>query len=91
MSANGRVVIPAGIRREVGLEPGDELAVEVEDGRVVLESRDNLLRRIQAEWQAAAGGRSMVDELLAERRRAFELEEREREKWAQSPSSTRQP
>jgi len=89
IGANGRVVIPAEIRRELGLRPGEEMLVQVEDGRVVLESRDNLLRRIQSEWQAAAEGRSMVDELLAERRREFEREERELEEWTKSRSSTR--
>ena len=36
MGANGRVVIPAGIRRELGLEPGEELVVRVRDGRIEL-------------------------------------------------------
>ena len=90
LNANGRVVIPVEVRRELGLESGAELSVNAEDGRVVLETRENLLRRIQAEWGAAAGESSMVDELIAERRRAFEQEERELEQWTRSPSSTPQ-
>jgi AbrB family looped-hinge helix DNA binding protein len=90
MGANGRVVIPAEIRRELGLEEGDELNARTEGESVVLETRDALLRRIQAEFQAAAGDRSMVDELIAERRREAKREERELEAWVKPrPSSTR--
>ncbi len=86
LNANGRIVIPAAVRHELGLEPGTELTVSAEDGRVVLETRENLLRRIQAEVKAAAGDRSLVDELIAERRRAFEQEERELEEWTRRSS-----
>lgn len=79
MGANGRVVIPVEVRRELGLEPGAELTLRVEDGRIELESPENLLRRVQAEWQGAAQDRSLVDELIAGRRRAFDQEERELE------------
>ena len=86
MGANGRVVIPAQIRRELGLEQGDELVASVDGRRLVLETRDALLRRIQAEYRAAAGDRSLVDELIAERRRAAEREEKELEAWLRPPS-----
>lgn len=88
LNANGRVVIPAAVRRELGLDPGTELTVGVEDGRVVIETRENLLRRIRAEWQAAAGEESMVDELIADRRLEAAKEQRELEKWTSSRSST---
>lgn len=86
MGANGRVVIPAEVRRQLELEPGATLTVRVENGRIELESPDNLLRRIQAEWQSTAKGHSMVDELIAERRRAFNQEERELETWTNESS-----
>lgn len=31
------MTLPAEVRRDLGLEPGDALAVEIEDGRIVLE------------------------------------------------------
>lgn len=37
VSGRGQVTLPAEIRRDLGLEPGDALTVEVEDGRIVLE------------------------------------------------------
>jgi len=86
LNVNGRIVIPADVRRELGLEAGVELNVSAEDGRVVIETRENLLRRIQAEVKAAAGDRSLVDELIAERRIAFEQEERELEEWTHRSS-----
>jgi AbrB family looped-hinge helix DNA binding protein len=90
MGAQGRVVIPAAARRELHLEPGDELIARIDGESLVLEKRDALLRRIQAEYRAAAGDRSLVDELIAERRRAAKREEEELEAWVKSErSSTR--
>ena len=64
----GRIVLPADMRRSLGLEPGDRLVARVEDGRLVLETRAAILARLQAEFRAAAGGRDLVAELIAERR-----------------------
>lgn len=90
MGAHGRVVIPAELRRELALEPGDELLATSDGERIVLEPRGALLRRVQAEFRAAAGDRSLVDELIAERRRAAAREETELEAWVKPPrSSTR--
>ncbi len=33
----GRVVLPIELRRQLGIDPGDELAIGVEAGRLVLE------------------------------------------------------
>jgi len=66
----GRVVIPAELRRELELQPGDTLMAHVESRRLVLERRGEILDRLRSELRdAAPPGTSMVDELLAERRR----------------------
>lgn len=69
VNLQGRVTIPAQIRREAGIEAGTPLVVYVEDGRVVIESRAQLAQRtrreIAAQW---TGEGSVVDELIAERR-----------------------
>jgi AbrB family looped-hinge helix DNA binding protein len=39
VSTRGRVVIPAEIRKRLGLKPGDLLDASVEDGRMVLTPR----------------------------------------------------
>lgn len=69
-SPDGRVTIPAPVRRAAGIEPGQRLVAYVEDGRVVLEEWGHLLRRVQNRVAAATAGHtgSAVDELIADRR-----------------------
>ena len=66
----GKIVIPAELRREFGFTDGDTLVFESEGGRLVLKAYAQVVRDVQAEFKAMvpAGNRSMVDELLAERR-----------------------
>ena len=37
LSSRGQVTLPSGVRRDLGLRPGDAMVVAVQDGRVVLE------------------------------------------------------
>jgi AbrB family looped-hinge helix DNA binding protein len=68
-NSQGRVTIPAQIRREAGIEAGAPLVVYVEDGRVVIETREQLAQRIRREIaEAWTGEGSVVDELIADRR-----------------------
>lgn len=68
--------IPAPIRRELGLEPGTPLVTYIEDGRVVLETREHLVRRIQTTATAdRPAGESVVDEFVAERRLEAQVEQ----------------
>ena len=65
----GRVVIPAAMREEMGVKPGDLLIVHVSDGELRVRSWLDNLKRIQAELSALKRpGESVVDEFLAERR-----------------------
>lgn len=65
----GRVVIPASLRDELGLRPGEILVGSVEDGRLVLEGRERILARLQARIREAVPDEvRLVDELLADRR-----------------------
>lgn len=73
----GRIVIPARLRRELGLKPGDELMARVKDGQLVLEELDHALQRVQGKFQEISQGRSLVDELIAERRREALKEQEE--------------
>jgi AbrB family looped-hinge helix DNA binding protein len=69
LSANGRIVIPAAIREQMGFAPGDTLLMEVEAGVLRVESFDARLARIQDELLQLAGPERMLsDELIAERR-----------------------
>jgi AbrB family looped-hinge helix DNA binding protein len=68
VTPQGRVTIPAALRRQAGIEVGDTVIVHVEDGRVVVETRDQLAARTRRDVAAAGVRGSVVDELLAERR-----------------------
>jgi len=78
-TTDGRVTIPAQVRRAAGIEPGQTLVVYVERGRVVIEERAHLLARIQDEVISAATAAghtgSVVDELIADRRAEAAREE----------------
>ena len=64
----GRIVIPAHIRDALDIRPGQELIARVEDGHLVLESRDQVLARIRSWFAHVPSEVSLVDELIAERK-----------------------
>jgi AbrB family looped-hinge helix DNA binding protein len=67
------VVIPANIRRALGLTEGSILvAVLEDDGRLILETRQNIARRLGGHDPAA--GRDFSAELRAERQAEAALE-----------------
>ena len=61
--------MPAEVRKELGLEAGDELVLHTEDGRLVLERRRDAARRLQGLYASPATEGS-VAELLEDRRQA---------------------
>lgn len=65
----GRVVVPVELRRQLGLEEGAELVARVSADRLVLEPRSSALRRLRSFFDAVSAQTSLVDELVAERRR----------------------
>lgn len=68
LGQQGRLVIPAEIRTALGLAPGDELHVHLEGRRVVLQRRQDAVAELRGFASEVPGERSLVDELLAERR-----------------------
>jgi AbrB family looped-hinge helix DNA binding protein len=75
----GRIVLPADVRSELGLEPGSRMLLSTEeDGSLRLRPYRSVAdqgRGMLAEL--APAGESMVGELLAERRREAAREDRE--------------
>lgn len=65
----GRIVVPAALRRRLGIEAGDVLVARAEDDRLVLERREAVLARIRQRFAHIPPEVSLVDELIAERRR----------------------
>src|SRR5918997_5204100 len=69
LTEGGRVVIPAEFRRALGIQVGDELIVRLENGEIRLLTLDRAIAQAQeAVRKYVPAGRSLVDELLAQRR-----------------------
>ena len=82
VSSKGQLVIPAAIREELGIEPGTRVAIRRVGQVLVLKpetvaAKLALIKRMRG---IAAGGPSLCDELLDDRRRERERELRE-EGW----------
>lgn len=80
----GQVVIPKAIRDELGIEPGDEVVFEA-DGKDVrvrrceddVEARRAAIDALMGIWPDGPG----TDDLMEERRKERELEERKAARW----------
>jgi AbrB family looped-hinge helix DNA binding protein len=80
MADRGRVVLPAPVRRALGLAAGDQLILTVEpDGAVRMVSAREVAGRLRGLLLDVAPGRSLVDELPAERRAEARREDAERD------------
>lgn len=64
----GRLVVPAPLRKRLGIEPGDVLVARADDDRLVLERRDAVLARVRTRLASVPAEVGMVDELITERR-----------------------
>lgn len=70
LGRQGRLVIPVEVRRALALAPGDQLHLHVAGKRVVLERQQDAVAELRGLASEVSKGRSLVDELLAERRLA---------------------
>ena len=76
LDARGRLVLPAELRRRLGLHAGDEVRISEEaDGALRVETRRAAAQSLIG--LAGTAGASAVDELTAERQRETEIEERD--------------
>lgn len=74
--SGGRVQLPADVRRQLSLSEGDTVLIEVVDGEVHLRPLSAAVRRIQERMKPfVIPGQSIVDELIAERRREAAAED----------------
>src|SRR6266516_1866196 len=68
LGERGRLVLPARLRRRLDLHPGDRLIVTVDaEGCVRIVSAREQARRLRGLYRDLAPGRSLADELIAER------------------------
>jgi len=70
VSSKGQLVIPAEMRQALGIEPGTRVAIRREGDELILRPvSEVVLRRLIKELCGmTAGGPSMTDQLIAERR-----------------------
>jgi AbrB family looped-hinge helix DNA binding protein len=66
---SGRVLIPAAVRRELGIAEGSELLLRVEDGGVRMETRAQAVSRVQERFKKYARPGVMLSEELLKGRR----------------------
>ena len=63
-------MIPAAVRAELGLSAGDSIYIQLTGRRLVLERQQDAAAELRKMAAAVPANRSLVDELLAERRAA---------------------
>ncbi|NIJ06427.1 AbrB family looped-hinge helix DNA binding protein [Sphingomonas vulcanisoli] len=83
--AGGKIVIPAELRREIGIKDGDSLIIERdESGHLVLKTYRQVTQEVQAFFRKAVGGPngSAVDELIAERQAEAARDDIAHKDWA---------
>lgn len=68
VGAQGRLVIPAALRKALHLKPGDRLIARQEGETLVLERREAIEKRLQDRFRHISKEVSLADELIAERR-----------------------
>jgi len=68
LGAQGRVVIPAALRKALHLEKGDRLVARKVGDSLVLERREAIEKRLMDRFRHIPEEVSLVDELIAERR-----------------------
>jgi AbrB family looped-hinge helix DNA binding protein len=65
----GRLVIPAPCRKQLGLQPGQEVLLQVTRDGILLTTFDQALKHFQDEVTKLVGpGVSLPDDLIADRR-----------------------
>ena len=75
VNENGRLVIPASFRKALGINPGDEVVLRLEDDELRITTLKHRIARAQRLVRKyVKPGVSLVDELIAERREAARKE-----------------
>jgi bifunctional DNA-binding transcriptional regulator/antitoxin component of YhaV-PrlF toxin-antitoxin module len=75
MDEQGRIFLPASIRKAIAVRAGAEIVLQCEAGKLTLQPRDKLIADIQNRLRRRRGGRrSAVQEFLSERRKEAERE-----------------
>ena len=73
VDTQGRALLPKQLREELGVKGGGEVVLRREDGRLYIESKRQVLERLQARFAHIEV--SLADELIGERQAEAEREE----------------
>ncbi len=68
IGSKGRLVVPASLRRELHLKPGDTVIAHAEHDKLILEKKEALAKRLKGSLKGAGKG-SAVEQLISERRK----------------------
>ena len=75
VNENGRLVIPASFRKALGINPGDEVILRIEDDELRITTlKRNIERAHRLVRKHVKSGTSLVNELIEERRKAAQDE-----------------
>jgi AbrB family looped-hinge helix DNA binding protein len=75
LGQNGRLVIPASFRKALGIDAGDEVLLRVRDDELRITTQQRRIERAQRRARRyLKSGMALVDEFLAERRKAAKNE-----------------
>jgi AbrB family looped-hinge helix DNA binding protein len=78
IDSGGRIVIPAGMRKAMHLQPGDDVQVALVENELRIIGRDAAIARAQALVRNyIPGDVSLSDQLIVERRAAAKREDEE--------------
>lgn len=69
LGEGGRLIIPAAYRKMMGVCPGDELVIRIQDGELRLFQQAEALKRIRAAVKRGSGKARHTDNFLAFRRK----------------------
>lgn len=64
----GRLVLPAEVRGALGVQPGDRLHLHLSGRQLIVQRPEDAAEQLRG-LAGTPSGRSLVDELIAERRR----------------------
>ena len=79
LNQGGRIVIPADYRKALGLKPGDDVVLVLEDNEVRLVTPRQAVKRAQTlVRQYVSKGRMLADELIQDRRQEVRVERKKR-------------
>ena len=79
LEKSGRILIPAAVRRHLGLSEGSQVLVKVEEsGALRVTTRSQVLAKVRQEIRKyIPAGRDLAEELIRDRRAEVEREEEE--------------